>query len=189
MQESGCKHGWRFKISINQTKKQTTTVLWGAGVARRMNVEKQAGIMGAGSGHHDSGPHGPVSLECCSCHCHPEYPHVQSLSLFCYYWLSYHSVPVDWMWMVDGQTVEGSVPLGIASLSHTENWPSRRCGGTGTADTVQWLRVHTALAEALSSVLAPKCGGLQWPVTPAPGNSLPLVSAGTYTQVQKPTYT
>ena len=56
--------------------------------------------------------------------------------------------------MVDGQTVEGSVPLGIASLSHTENSPLRRCGGTGTADTVQWLRVHTALAEALSSVLS-----------------------------------
>lgn len=177
--------------NINQSNKETnnncTVRSRGSQKDERRETGRNHGS--TGSGHHDSGLHGPVSLECCSCHCHPEYPHVQSLSLFCYYWLSYHSVPVDWMWMVDGQTVEGSVPLGIASLSHTENWPSRRCGGTGTADTVQWLRVHTALAEALSSVLAPKCGGLQWPVTPAPGNSLPLVSAGNYTQVQKPKYT
>lgn len=107
--------------NVNQSNKETNNNCTVRNRGSQKDEPRETGRNhgSTGSGHHDSVLHGPVSLECWSCHCHPEHPHVQSLSFFCYYWLSYHSVPVDWMWMVDGQTVEGSVPLGIASLSHT----------------------------------------------------------------------
>lgn len=176
MQESGWKQRCRFTRTNGKVRYR--------GGQKDEPWETGRDHGSTGSGRHDSGLHGPVSLECCSCHCHPEQPPVQSISFFCSinYWLNKHSVLRIGREGQMRQTVEDSVLENSWAFTH---WKL-------TLKKMERQR-YWRDGSVVQSRRCP-CGGPEFSskypsLVTAPGNSLPLVSAGTCTHAHKPTCT